>query len=179
MTTVVPPGGAPAGAPSPSTSTATAPAPAATTTAATAPAAPAVPAAPVNTNTTRLYEGMFLVDPIAAAKEWEKVSATLTALITKYKGVVRTVAKWTERKLAYAIRRQRRGTYVLVYFVAPMDAVTKMRRDVAINEQILRAIFIAHPEAMDVPGVPPPPPPLKDAEEIRLSDRGRPPRRNF
>ncbi|MBI3268013.1 MAG: 30S ribosomal protein S6 [Planctomycetes bacterium] len=175
MTTVPAPTGAPAGAPTgaPTGATAVAAAPAAATT-------PAAPATPVNTNTLRLYEGMFVIDPILAAKEWDKVNATLTTMITKNKGDIKIITKWTERKLAYAIRRQRRGTYVITYFVAPMDAIPKIRRECQISESILRSLFIAHPLAKDVPGVPPPPPPLKEFDDSRPSEAGRMrPRRPF
>lgn len=134
---------------------------------------PAPATTPVNTNTTRLYEGMFLVDPVIAAKEWEKLSAQLTALLTKNKGEVRSVTKWVERRLAYAIKRQRRGTYVLTYFVAPMDVIPKLRRECEITDVILRAIFIAHPLAKDVPALPPPPPPLKEYDDTRPPEGGR------
>ena len=148
-------------------------APAGTGTPAAPAPAPTTPAAPVNTTTQRLYEGMILVDPILAAKEWDKVNAHIAAILAKNKADLKSTTKWVERKLAYAIKRQRRGTYVLLYFVAPMSAIPGIRRECEISEMILRALFIAHPLAKEVPNAPPPPPPLKEYDDSRPTEAGR------
>jgi len=65
----------------------------------------------------KLYEGMFLVDNSEARKNYEAVSENISRIITKYGGEVIRSERWSERRLAYPVRRRDRGTYVLVYFL--------------------------------------------------------------
>jgi small subunit ribosomal protein S6 len=48
--------------------------------------------------------------------------------------------KWDERKLAYEINKQKRGTYVIAFFKAPGSAVAALERDVNLSEQVLRVL---------------------------------------
>lgn len=90
----------------------------------------------------RLYEGMFLVDNSEARKDYDSVHENITRIISKYGGEVMRTERWAERKLAYAVRRRDRGTYVLVYFNASPESITEIRRDCAIDEVILRSMIL-------------------------------------
>ena len=90
----------------------------------------------------RLYEGMFLVDNSEARKNYDAVNENITRIITKYGGEVIRSERWSERRLAYPVRRRDRGTYVLVYFNASPESITEIRRDCAIDEVILRNMIL-------------------------------------
>ena len=54
---------------------------------------------------------------------------------------------WEERRLAYAINGQRKGTYWLIYFRLPTLRLTELTRQCEINDGILRQLFVRLPTA--------------------------------
>lgn len=87
------------------------------------------------------YEAMFLLGPIGAA-EPEKSLALCRGVIERHEGQIIIIKKWDERKLAYEVEGQKRGTYIIAFFRAPGNGVTGMERDVKLSEDILRAMFL-------------------------------------
>lgn len=90
------------------------------------------------------YECMMLVEPTAVAREWEKVEQEITAVLQKHGAKSLLLAKWGDRKLAYPINKLSRGTYVLLYFESPTDAIRKIRNDFGLSETILRTLIQTH-----------------------------------
>lgn len=90
----------------------------------------------------RNYEAMFIVDPVVASKEWNKVTEEIEKTLKRYGANVLSVKKWGERKLAYPIKKQQRGTYVLAYYAAPTAANEKIRADFHLSEIVLRCLIL-------------------------------------
>ncbi len=97
----------------------------------------------------RLYEGMFVVDSAIAERSYDEVCDEIRSTISKHGGEVVDLRKWDERRLAYEIKRVRRGVYVLVHFEAPPEAMEEMRRDFVLSDNILRQMLL-----VDIDGVP-------------------------
>ena len=49
------------------------------------------------------YEGMLLVEPTVAAREWEKIVEEVERVAERNKAKVLSVIKWGERKLAFPV----------------------------------------------------------------------------
>src|SRR5207249_3411217 len=64
------------------------------------------------------YEAMFLL-PAGASAELENTLTMLRGIIERHGGEVMVLKKWDERKLAYEIKRHKRGLYIIAYFRAP------------------------------------------------------------
>ena len=64
------------------------------------------------------YEGMFLFGA-AAAQEQQNAINIVRGMIEKHGGQVLVLKRWDERKLAYEVEGQKRGTYFISYFKAP------------------------------------------------------------
>jgi small subunit ribosomal protein S6 len=57
---------------------------------------------------------------------------------------------WEERRLAYPIAGQRKGTYWLIYFRGPSSILTLLNRQWEIHEGILRHLVLkVHPHLVD------------------------------
>jgi len=89
---------------------------------------------------TNLYEAMFLLDNREVKKGFDAARERVTTLLTKHGAKPRVVRKWDERKLAYEIKAQKRGLYIIAYFNAPGPAVSAIERDVNLSEDILRVM---------------------------------------
>ncbi|HEX5054137.1 MAG TPA: 30S ribosomal protein S6 [Planctomycetota bacterium] len=97
---------------------------------------------------TRTYECMCLLDNREVRKGWQSLKEALTGLFTKHGAKILSSRRWEERRLAYAIKGQQRGTYLLVYFSADTQSVAAVRRDLAFNESLLRYLIL---ECEEVP----------------------------
>lgn len=93
---------------------------------------------------SRMYEGMFLIEPTIAAKEWDKVVGHVHGLLKKYGATVKSTTKWAERKLAYEVKKHKRGTYLLVYFDSGVDSIARIRKEMELSEMVLRHLIVQH-----------------------------------
>src|SRR5579862_2953693 len=90
--------------------------------------------------TVNQYEAMFLLGAGFAA-EVENAIKILRTMVEKHGGSILVIKKWDERKLAYEVKGQKRGLYIICYFTAPSTAVTPIERDVTLSEQVLRVMI--------------------------------------
>ena len=117
---------------------------------------------------------MCLLDNREVRKGWQPLKDSVLAMFTKHGAKVLSGRRWDERRLAYTIKGQQRGTYLLVYFSANTQVLTAIRRDLQFNESLLRFLLVDcedvpqtayEPEAaFDINTIPsddaPPPPPV-------------------
>lgn len=92
----------------------------------------------------KYYEAMFLLEPAIATTDWDKAMGEIKRILEKHKAEIISLDKWGERKLAYTIRKSARGTYVLVYFKSPGEAIPKIRIDCQISDIIIRMLILSH-----------------------------------
>lgn len=90
---------------------------------------------------TNQYEGMFLFGS-SAANDLEGAQNAVRSMVEKHGGQILVLKKWDERKLAYEIRGQKRGTYIVCFFTAPGTAVTAIERDVRLSDEVLRVLIL-------------------------------------
>jgi small subunit ribosomal protein S6 len=90
------------------------------------------------------YEGLFLLEPGSAAKEWDRVQEEILRIIGKAGGKVVASNKWGERKLAYPVEGHKRGSYFLAYVDVDGPGVAAIRRECELSDTILRVLFLRH-----------------------------------
>jgi small subunit ribosomal protein S6 len=89
---------------------------------------------------TRQYEAMFLLGQNAAADQTNAINLC-RSIIERHQGQIMVIKRWDERKLAYELKGQKRGTYVIAYFKAPTSQIAAMERDVKLSEEVLRVLI--------------------------------------
>src|ERR1700712_642597 len=92
-------------------------------------------------STPNQYEGMFLFGS-GAATEPPAAEATVRKFIEAHGGNILVLKKWDERKLAYEVGGNKRGTYFLTLFTAPPGAVVQIERAVNPSEDVLRLVIL-------------------------------------
>ena len=100
-----------------------------------------------------LYEGMFLLNSAEAKRDWVAISGHVTELLKKHGAEILKEVHWDDRKLAYDLGGQKRGTYFLVFFKLDPLKLATLRRDCQLSEIILRQLFIRH-QGSEVPSYP-------------------------
>ncbi len=88
------------------------------------------------------YEGMFLLDHGRLKNEPQRGIDEITAILEKHGAKVVQIGRWDERKLAYEINRQKRGTYIMAHFEAPIETIREVHGDVKLSENISRSLII-------------------------------------
>ncbi len=87
------------------------------------------------------YEAMFLLGQAQAA-DLAGAIAHINEIMARGHADILAMRKWDERRLAYEIRGQKRGTYILVYFRAPGKDVAHIERDCNLSERLLRTLIL-------------------------------------
>ncbi|HYF51782.1 MAG TPA: 30S ribosomal protein S6 [Planctomycetota bacterium] len=113
-------------------------APAAPATATATAPAPVVPPTPTLPAGTRLYECMWVVDANTGREDYNKVVTGLKEIVEKGGGAWINGDKWEERRLAYPIKKKKRGLYIISHFSAPTDNVIKIDRQAKLSDLVLR-----------------------------------------
>jgi len=88
------------------------------------------------------YESVFIARQDISATQVEGLTETFTKLIGDNGGKVAGTESWGLRALAYRIKKNRKGHYVLLNIDAPSGAIHEMERQMRINEDILRYLTI-------------------------------------
>ena len=97
-----------------------------------------------------VYENLVILDSNKYAQNPAEMGAQIPNLVSKFGGEVLVSRLWEERRLAYAINGQRKGTYWLIYFRGPSSMLTALNREWEINEGILRHLVLKiHPHLVD------------------------------
>ena len=89
-----------------------------------------------------VYEGLFIFDSNRYSRDPGGVSAQVADFIQKLGGEMLVSRLWEERRLAYPIKGQRKGTYWLAYFRMDGKHLTTLERECQLSESIMRSLVI-------------------------------------
>ena len=89
-----------------------------------------------------VYEGMFILDSNRFARDAAGVSGQIPEMITRLGGELLANRLWEDRRLAYPIKGQRKGTYWLTYFKLDSGQLTALNRQCQLSESIVRVLFL-------------------------------------
>ena len=88
------------------------------------------------------YETVFIARQELSAAQVEALATNLTEIITQGQGEMTKTEFCGLRTLAYSIKKNRKGHYVLFNIDAPAPAVKEMERQMRLNEDILRFLTL-------------------------------------
>jgi small subunit ribosomal protein S6 len=96
------------------------------------------------------YELILIVDSRLSDADKSAVNKQVSDLIVKLEGVVANSSVWIDRqRMAFAINKANEGTYYLFNVELKGSEVARLRRELQINERILRFLII-NPEEQKV-----------------------------
>jgi small subunit ribosomal protein S6 len=93
-------------------------------------------------NKLAYYENVFIARQDISAVQVEGLTETLTKVIGDNGGKIVKTEIWGLRTLAYRIKKNRKGHYVMLNIDAPAGAIHEMERQMRINEDVLRYLTI-------------------------------------
>lgn len=135
----------------------------------------------------RLYEVLFIADPNLGEAELDTLTAQVQGYIEKESGKVQRVEKWGKKRLAYVVKKQREGSYVLMVVEGGAALVKELERRMRVTDGVLRFITVRVDEELakaerrkakraiedakrraHTAGRPPAPAPPAEPEEVEL-----------
>ena len=88
------------------------------------------------------YESVLIARQDLATSQVNDIVANLSDVIKNEGGEVVKVDNWGLKNLAYRIKKNRKGHYVLLNMVAPAKAIAEYERVMRLNEDIIRYMTI-------------------------------------
>jgi len=95
-----------------------------------------------------LYENVFIARQDISGAQVDALADSVAQLIADNGGEVKKREYWGLRNLAYRMRKNRKGHFVLMNLSAPPAAIAELERTMRINEDVLRYLTI-RVEALD------------------------------
>jgi small subunit ribosomal protein S6 len=88
------------------------------------------------------YETLTVLHPDLGEAGSKDMAGRLRGILEAGRAEIKKVDEWGIRELAYSIRKQRRGIYVLLEYKAEPQAVAELERQLKLNDQVLRFITV-------------------------------------
>ena len=88
------------------------------------------------------YESMLIARQDLGQSQVNDIVATLSDAIKKEGGEVVNVDNWGLKNLAYRIKKNRKGYYVVLNISAPANAIFEYERLARLNEDIIRFMTV-------------------------------------
>ncbi len=89
-----------------------------------------------------LYESVFIARQDISAGQVDTLADEMEKLISDNGGSVARREYWGLRNLAYRMKKNRKGHYIMFNLDAPSEAVQEMERNLRLHEDVLRYITI-------------------------------------
>ena len=89
-----------------------------------------------------LYEHLLIARQDISAQQVDALATHLKTIVEGEGGKIEKQEYWGLRGLAYRIKKNRKGHYVLLNINAPAGAVIELERQLKINEDVLRYITV-------------------------------------
>ncbi len=88
------------------------------------------------------YETIFIVQIDLPTDELSSLIERYRAIVTALKGTIIKVEKWGKRKLAYEIKKQSNGYYVMIDFAGKSAIIDELERNFKIDDKVLKFMTI-------------------------------------
>lgn len=88
------------------------------------------------------YESVLIARQDLGASQVNSIVEDLSSVIKKEGGEVVRVDNWGLKNLAYRIKKNRKGHYVILNIAAPASAIAEYERVMRVNEDIIRYMTI-------------------------------------
>lgn len=87
------------------------------------------------------YESIIIINPSVEEQGVKDLTQRFTDLINK-NGKVESVEDMGKRKLAYEVKKNKEGIYVLFNFEANPDSISELERNYRITDEVIKFITV-------------------------------------
>lgn len=96
------------------------------------------------------YETLFVTQPTLTDEETKAQIQKILDVVAAQNGEIVAVDDMGTRKLAYEVKKHKRGYYTVVYFKADGNAIAEIERNLRINENIIKFLTVKYTNQKEV-----------------------------
>ena len=111
----------------------------------------------------QFYESIFIVRPTLSDEDTAKIIDKMKGVLERTGASLLRFENWGKKKLAYEVKRERKGTFVYLTFHSPGPAVAELERSYRLEDSVLKFLTVRLEREPAAPG----------ATEAKEPDRGR------
>jgi small subunit ribosomal protein S6 len=89
----------------------------------------------------QLYESIFIVRPSLSDEDTSKLIDKLKGVVEK-SGTVLKLENWGKKKLAYEVKRERKGTFVYLNFQSKGDLISELERSYRLEDSVIKFLTV-------------------------------------
>ena len=93
-------------------------------------------------NRMPIYESIFIINPNLSDEETANVIKKMQDVVTKQGGEMLKFEDWGKKKLAYEIKKQKRGHYAFFQFKAAPAAVSELERTYKLTDSVIKFLTV-------------------------------------
>ena len=102
----------------------------------------------------RRYETLFIVTPDISEEDLKAVATKVKGVVTGRNGIVASYDEQGRKKLAYSVKKQNKGYYVLMDYAGSADIVSELERNMRLDDRVLKYLTVkledqADPESIE------------------------------
>ena len=101
----------------------------------------------------RLYESVFIARQDITSAQVETMADEFATIITSAGGSIKKREYWGLRSLAYRIKKNRKGHYIMFNIETEPEALQEYERIMGLNEDVLRFLNIRIEEVSEGPSI--------------------------
>ncbi len=103
----------------------------------------------------RRYETLFIVTPDSSEEDLKAVAAKIQGVVTGMNGIVASYDEQGRKKLAYSVKKQNKGYYVLMDYVGSSDIVSELERNMRLDDRVLKYLTVKLADQVDPESIEP------------------------
>jgi small subunit ribosomal protein S6 len=97
----------------------------------------------------RNYETIFVVNPTLGEEDYKEILKKYSTLVERQKGILIRIEEWGVQRLAHAVKRFDKGTFVLLNYCGPSGITSELERDLKLDDRIFRFQTVKIAEDVD------------------------------
>ena len=101
----------------------------------------------------RQYETLFIVTPDSSDEDLKAVANKFQGVVSSMDGIVSSYDEQGKKRLAYSIKKQNKGYYVLMEYVGSSGVVTEVERNMRLDDRILKYLTVKLEDQVDPEGI--------------------------
>ena len=103
-----------------------------------------------------IYESIFIINPNISDDETNTVIKKMQDVVAKQSGEMLKFEDWGKKKLAYEIKKQKRGHYVFFQFKGTPAAIAELERTYKLTDTVIKFLSVKLEKELRVKAPPKP-----------------------
>lgn len=89
-----------------------------------------------------IYENIIILNASLSAEEIEASTGKIKDLIASSGGEILKIETWGSKKLAYEIKKQKKGFYLLLFFKSPSSTIKKLEDYYKVFDPVIKYMIL-------------------------------------